>query len=321
MAKKDIINVNDWQVPAKLIDFTDKDSSVQHHVRKMLNICQSMIEIDGLPDTMPKRNILRYQQVNGFVAVLDPKYTDGNMYGFYGGLGGEPDPYYLPTICTISNPSLNISGNYKIHDDVVIVPHDPYYMGLMPILNRYCSMLVENELTMWMTEMNARIPWFISANDSRTYESVKDFINGIVKGKLSAVFDSSFMDECLKTNQFSNSSNENITKLIEMEQYIKASMFNDIGLNANYNMKRESLNSAESQMNDDALLPFVDIILDTMNKGWEEVNEKFGTNIKAKLGSAWEDRQKIQQNQIEEGKPLNIDDGKDGDNDDETKSV
>ena len=89
-----------------------------------------------------------------------------------------------------------------------------------------------------------------------------------------------------------------------MQQYLKASQYNDLGLNANYNMKRESLNSTESQLNDDALMPFIDDMIANREEGLDQFNKMFGTNIKVKKSSAWEDNQ--QENDLshdgEEGK-------------------
>lgn len=51
-------------------------------------------------------------------------------------------------------------------------------------------------------------------------------------------------------------------------------------------MKRESLNSEESQMNFDALLPFVDDMLDERERAVELINEYFGTNISVHLHGA-----------------------------------
>lgn len=52
-------------------------------------------------------------------------------------------------------------------------------------------------------------------------------------------------------------------------------------------MKRESLNSSESQLNDDALLPFVDDMLLSRQESFNKVNEMFGTNIQVDLGLSW----------------------------------
>ena len=61
----------------------------------------------------------------------------------------------------------------------------------------------------------------------------------------------------------------------------------DLGLNANYNMKRERLNTQEVSMNVDALMPFVDSMLTERVEGVKRVNEMFGTDITVTLGSSW----------------------------------
>ena len=81
--------------------------------------------------------------------------------------------------------------------------------------------------------------------------------------------------------------NQQIGQLIELLQYYKASLFNDLGLNANYNMKRERLNTQEVSMNIDALMPFVDSMLTERVEGVKRVNEMFGTEISVTLGSSW----------------------------------
>ena len=65
------------------------------------------------------------------------------------------------------------------------------------------------------------------------------------------------------------------------------SWYNDLGLNANYNMKRESISASESDLNEDALLPFIDDMLQQRKLLAENVNAKFGTNIKVDLASSW----------------------------------
>ena len=56
-------------------------------------------------------------------------------------------------------------------------------------------------------------------------------------------------------------------------------------------MKRESLNTSESQMNNDALLPLVDDMLKCRERAVEKVNEMFGTDISVALSSSWEDNE------------------------------
>ena len=52
-------------------------------------------------------------------------------------------------------------------------------------------------------------------------------------------------------------------------------------------MKRESLNSAESALNDDYLIPLIDNMLACRKDFVNKVNEMYNTNITVELNSAW----------------------------------
>ena len=56
-------------------------------------------------------------------------------------------------------------------------------------------------------------------------------------------------------------------------------------------MKRESINSNESQLNDDMLHPLIDDMLAMRREALEKVNEMFGTNITVDFNSAWKDNE------------------------------
>lgn len=102
-----------------------------------------------------------------------------------------------------------------------------------------------------------------------------------------------FLDELSFTTQPFSSRNTSgaLTDLIEYHQYLRASWFNEIGLNANYNMKRESINSNESQLNDDMLLPLIDDMLYMRKLGINRVNEMFGTDISVEFASSWKNNE------------------------------
>lgn len=281
-----------------LYDFKDKENTVNQYVLYMLNRTQSMFKWSGLPDTIPERMVELYLQINGFVGFTQ---IGDDLYAMRGGLGGEPDAYYMPTIFTIANPALDVSRNLRIGKECVIIPNDSCYVGLMPMFNRYASGLAENDLSINIASIMSRIIDLISATDDRTKESAIQYLTDIQAGKLGVIASSEFF-EGIKTHDFGTHSKSVITDLIELQQYYKASWFNELGLNANYNMKREALSTAESQLNDDALLPLVDNMLHCRQLGAEKVNQLYGTEISVNLASSWEDNQKeldAEQKQLE----------------------
>lgn len=269
-------------------DFSNKKNCINTHIRYMLNRTQSMFKWSGLPDTIPQRNLELIIQCNGCAAFY--KYN-GELYAFSGGLGGEPNVYYMPTIFTISNPALKLTVNAEIDKDCIIVPNDAMYLGLLPLFSKYATSITENELSIMVALINSRIPALISSDNDGATKSAEKYIADIKDGKLGVIASQAFFDG-IKTQPYGATSNTNvITNLIESQQYLRATWFNDLGLNANYNMKRESINSGESQLNDDALLPLIDNMLECRQKAVEKINAMFETSISVDLASAWKDNE------------------------------
>ena len=267
-------------------NFEDKRKSKRHYLEYMLLRTMSMFEYDGLPDTMPKRALETYAQINGHCAIIE---HEGSLYSLFGSWGGYLNAYYLPTKYVISNPYLNIGKEFTIGEDCVIFQNDSLYRGLLPLFSRYATLLVENDISMKMCDINARITAIIEAQDDKTKASAVQYLKDVKDGKQGIIASTAFLDG-LRTQPYGTTTQSNsLTDLIEFHQYLKASWFNEIGLQANYNMKRESINSDEAQLNDDMLLPLVDDMLQCRIEACEKINEMFGTNISVRLASAWED--------------------------------
>ena len=256
----------------------------------MLSRTQSMFDYEGLPETIPARNLEIMLQLNGNVFFTD---KPGDYYVFTGGLGGEPDVYYEPTIYTVANPALKYSANLKIGEDGILIRSDSYGVGLLPMMQKYAALLVENDFTMRIADINSRISFLLSAADDRTEKSARTFLERIVNGDMGVISDSAFL-ESLKVNPAGNENSTRMTDLIEYQQYLKAAWFNDLGINANYNMKRESISPDEAQLNDDALLPLIDDMLEQRELALKKINEKYGLNISVKLDSSWMNEQEKQ---------------------------
>lgn len=282
-------------------DFTNKSMAISNHTRYMLARTQSMFKWSGLPDTIPARDLELLLQCRGFAGFYK---TERGLYAFAGGLGGDPNPYYMPTILTIANPALKLSVNAEIGKDCIVMPNDSLYMGLIPLCNRYSTEMCEAELTMLIAMINSRIPALIASDNDNTTKSAEKYLKDIKDGKLGLVANRQFF-EGITTQPYGNTTNTNVlTNIIELIQYIKASWYNELGLNANYNMKRESINSGESQLNNDALLPLIDDMLRQRQEGCEKVNAMFGTDISVSLASSWKDNQQeidAEQKQLENG--------------------
>lgn len=291
-----------YDISWNLYNFKDKTNAANAYNRYMLARTRRMFEYKNLPETIPARNLELLLQVNGFACITD--VPEQGLYAFYGGLGGEPNVYYMPTQCIVNNPALNYNKILEIDRDCIIIPNDSMYLGLMPMFTRYSTSLVESDLTMWIYDVINRATKVLAAQDDNTQASASLFIKRLFDGDLSIVAENKFLDG-LAAYDFNGNAQGRITDLIEYHQYLKASWYNDLGLKANYNMKRERLTDDELSTNEAALLPLVDDMLSCRQKALEKINEKYGTNISVKLSSSWEDTQEeIEQkvnNNLEEG--------------------
>lgn len=289
----------------KLVDFSDKKASAMQYVSYMLNRTQSMFKYTGLPDSLPQRNLELMLQTNGFIVIPIPykvPAVKGDLYAFAEGasLGGERDVYYMPTICNIASPALNWSASLKIGEECIVIPNDSLYIGLLPMFSRYASMLAENDVTIRLADINARIINLLSAPDDRTRKSAEQYLKDVENGNLGVIADNAFLEGIKSQPYASSGSTNNITQLIELQQYLKAGWYNDVGLNANYNMKRESINSEEAQLNDDALLPLALDMLRMRKIGFDIVNRLCGYNIGVELNASWKVRQEEQEQTLDE---------------------
>lgn len=253
----------------------------------ILEQLMSAFKVKGLPETIPEKWVKTQLLTAGFTFILP---VDGKLYAFTGYLGGEPSAYYQPTMVTVANPYLNVSGQYEIGKDGVLVSNDVYRRGVIPLVGKYAGLLAETTISMRLAIINSRNTSIASASDNNTVESVKEYYRQLEEGTLGVVEYNSFLDD-LQINPTSTSGSEKLTDLIEVNQYLKASLYNMLGLQANYNMKREAVNSSEAELGDDILQPWIDQVLECWREGFDEVNEKFGTNISVEFNSAWRDNE------------------------------
>ena len=261
----------------------DKQRQLDSFIKQMFNRTQSMFKYDSLPETIPQIYLERYLQVYGHCIITK---ANNDLYAFWGGFAGTPDVYCNPTQYVVSNVALNLYKTFDIDKDCVLCRSDSNIQGLAFIFKKYGCMLVENTLTIYSLLKTARASLLLSATDDKTKKECELFIDKLESGDIYCIGENPFF-EGVKVHSTMQGSAGLINQFIELEQYIKASCLNEIGLNANYNMKRESLNSAESALNDDFLIPLIDNMLACRKDFVNKVNNMYGTNITVELNSAW----------------------------------
>lgn len=262
---------------------TDKKKVFENYCKYTFTRTQSMFVYTGLPDTIPVQWLESYLQRNGSCCIAE---VEGKLYALLGNAGGELDEYYQPTTYTVANPALKLSKTYKIGEDCVYCRNDYDALGLTPLISRYCGLMTENLITVRISDINMRMMNLLSAPDDNTFQSTKQYLKDLEEGKLGVVGESPFF-EGLRLQSKGVGNGDYMIQFIELQQYLKGSMYNELGINANFNMKREALSGQEVALNDDALMPLIDDMLKQRRAMCDELNRLFGLEVSVDYGSTW----------------------------------
>ena len=277
-------------------DFRNKEENVNNFIRYMLTRTLQMFEYNGLPETIPQKELERLLQVQGYAFITE---YEGKLYAFTGGLGGQQGVYGEPTEIVIANPALSFNKTLNLEKDGVLINNDDMRQGLIPLISKYATILNENEITMILSTINKRVNNLISVSDDNTAVSAKQYLKDLEDGNIGYIMESRLY-ESLKAKTVSENNSTRLVDLIELQQYIKASLYNELGLNSNFNMKRERLIKPEVEMNTSSIYPLVDNMLHCRQEAVEKINAMYGTSITVEFSSSWSEREEVLVNSDEE---------------------
>lgn len=301
----------------------DKDKAINTFIETNLDKTQQIFRYENLPETIPQSELENLLQVNGHCAIVK---HNGELYAIHGGFTGEEDVYGNQRFYMVSNVALNLYKTFEIGVDCILVKNDFHHVGLLPTIQKYGVLLLDSELSLNTAAILSRITMLISAPDDKTKASADLFIQKILNGDFSIIGENGFFDGIkLQTAGVANSNY--IMPLIELIQYYKASFLNEIGLQANFNMKRERLNESEIAMNIDNLLPFIENMFAERSAAFEKVNEMFGTEIVVDYNGVWKtthehaEREETAANTNLPIEPIEADEGAELDEANETNAV
>ena len=249
------------------------------------------IRCNGKTSTkITRRSLELLVQSNGLGGVVKVK---DELYCLYGTLGGEPNWNYMPSKFIFANAFLNESRECDIYGiekdrDVVIIPNDSLYRGMIPTIKFHAEQLTETYLTKRAVLIWLRANRLLTAPTSDAMDDLKDYLQDLELGKLASIYDKNFLKD-IKDLGGDNSVRGVVTQILECLQYEKAALFNDCGLQMNYNMKRESITSSEAQLGEGALLPKPDDMMDMRKMAVKDIKDVFDETWTVEFSSAWKD--------------------------------
>lgn len=198
---------------------------------------------------------------------------------------GKKDFYDRFIQVNINNPNDSVvNGDHNI-GDLVIIKNNSLSISTSEFLSDYIDLMIETVITLKTHLVNTRNIFTLIATDNKSRENCLNFMKKLESGDLNILMNNAFLDNVKLLNNNVNS--DLIYRLIEVLQYLKASCLHELGINANYDLKRTVTTKSDIDINLDYLIPLVDNMLLARKSAIEKVNKMYDTDIKVYLHSTW----------------------------------
>lgn len=272
----------------------DKTRLTGYYYKMLLNRVINMFTWENLPDTIDEQVMNFWLFVTGRVVFTE---FNGKLYALNGNYGAYPNEYYLPTEFVVANPilgsknvKLDVDGVAMFNSDTDKYPTQTMTGGLYPILTLTANMLADCVVTISSALKNGRVQTAFVCKDDTVKTTGEKVLKQLYNGNPAVMIDDTILNCITPIKMSDNTSVATILQqTVETYQFWLANFYNSIGVNANFNMKRERLNTAEVNINDSAL--FVNVVNMLNNRQWavEKINKMFGTEISVRISDEWKD--------------------------------
>lgn len=253
---------------------------------KLFNVLQNMFVYQGLPDTLPAREIEINLLLTGHCVIFDYNEdiitANTNIFGY--------DLYYRPTKATYANPEINsdtltigydceIIYNNSLMDNVSYIPCDA---SLNTFIARYARQLADIEATINIDMVNNRIVSFPVASNDGVMQSLKSFFKKWRNGESSIITDDNIIQEFRNVDIAAKQTKNGINDWLIARDKILEQFFREIGVKM-YQPKKAQVSEDEVTANNQLLLISHDDMLKCRQEGIKRVNDHYGLDIKVSL--------------------------------------
>lgn len=242
--------------------------------------------IKGLPETMKEFYIKSTLLVDGDIGVT--KFND-KLYAVNGAPAGQPDEYYVPTQYTVANPILGSKIFTRGVDGVVIYNADiDRYVpgGLYGLIDQTATLLADNIISINCNQINTRVSAVFTADSEAQAVAGEIALKKMYTGAPYQVLRSDLIDKINVNPIASNANAQNLTELVELNNFIIANYFQSIGIKANNIRKKSHMLQDEIDVQNDYLQISITEIMTSWQSGFDKVNEMYDTDIHVELNPA-----------------------------------
>ena len=283
-----------YGMPVEYGGVTNVQDNFELYFDLLTNKCCNLFKWEGLPETVNERFLMMQLILTGRIAWFA---DNGNIYALNGSWGGTPNCYYEPTKWIVANPVLgsktltvrNMDGSDGIDKldgivmgltDVDMIKQNPTKGGLYRLIYQTAGLLADNISSLNVSQINGRVSQIWTADNDALARTFEEICRDIYEGHPYKVVSQDILNKVNAVPTAQTGQSNTLLNLIEAHQYILAQFYNEIGLPSNWNMKRERINTAETELMTGALDVSVYNMEKNLQAAVEKINELFGTDIK-----------------------------------------
>ena len=202
------------------------------------------------------------------------------------------DWYYIPVHGRVVNPWLpqgHQNWEFTVADECCIYCSTPDMYSyrergiVSDLVYKTATQLSENDISYYCIQRNHRLIAIITAQDDKQRAEAEVILRHMYDGDPEMIMKDDLVNHINVNPIALNATRSPLTELIEFQQYILGNFLHSFGINSNYNLKREQLNSNEIDVNKEVLRLNIEDMLQNWTRGFEKVNEKYGLDIRVSL--------------------------------------
>ena len=287
-----------YGVPINYEGVCDVESNFRTYFKLLTNKAMSLFKLSGTEDleAFDERYFIEQLVLRGKVCVAQ---FNNKLYALNGNWGGEPNAYYEPTEWIVANPilgsktlkALNKAGSKDTSglDGIVIALTDFDYLtdnlngGLYPLIYKYSGLLADNDVSLNIAQINGRLNVVLTADSENIANQAEDVLKDLYNGKPYKVLYQDLMNKIQVNPIAAAGTNNTIMSLIEAKAHLLQDFYSEIGIASQGNLKRERVNTAETELMTGCLDISIWNMLESLREGLDRVNELFGTAMNVEL--------------------------------------
>lgn len=185
--------------------------------------------------------------------------------------------------------TIGTKNKRSVEPIIIQAPEVLPYSVLYQFIIRTAELLQNIDISLRSILRTVRAMIFIVAKNDTVKSAAEILLRRMYNGETDIVFTSDILDSLqIQFAPTAANAASVLNELKEQYQFVNAQFFHAIGVNSNYNLKRERLNTAEIDLNEQALTVNIQDMFDSWTRGFEKVAALYPSfNIKPRLSDVW----------------------------------